>query len=394
MNARRALFALLLLLVIVLERASYYGHRSILAVVMTDFFGVDRLAGMQVYSWATTATGLAAILGGVIAIVVPRGALTLGGLVAAVAAMAAFSTGSLFGGLALVVLAAGLMKSTLYAWLAEPLAGSGSSVVIAAFFGAYAAINAGAFLAPLVTGALVRSSGAAAVFAVCGGLALFAAALAGVALAVQPEGEPPGPDEQAPGRALLLVALAWPALIAMGLVGERDFSALERLASADGAQWAFSVNPLVVILAGAALAVVAVVLARAGVRVPFGAAPVAGLVLYAASCSLSLASPAETAGEVAARMTLGALAEVLVLPSVMGALASASARLGALFLSVWIALSYLLGNLATWDVVRDGQTVLAASTAGLCLVCAGLLAWLTVVQRARDAAQPAAPPVG
>ncbi|MEW6434735.1 MAG: hypothetical protein AB1730_24820 [Myxococcota bacterium] len=57
----------------------------------------------------------------------------------------------------------------------------------------------------------------------------------------------------------------------------------------------------------------------------------------------------------------------------MGALVAASARLGALLLSVWVALSDLLGHLATWHIVRDGQTFLA-STAGPCLVCAGLLA--------------------
>jgi hypothetical protein len=51
---------------------------------------------------------------------------------------------------------------------------------------------------------------------------------------------------------------------------------------------------------------------------------------------------------------------VLALPSAMGALVAASARLGALLLSVWVALSDLLGHLAT--------------TAGPCLVCAGLLA--------------------
>lgn len=391
MNARRALFALLLLLVIALERASYYGARSILAVVMTDFFGVDRVAGMQLYGWASAGAGLAAILGGALALFVPRGPLALGGLVVGVAAMAAFSMGTFLGGLALVVLAAALMKSTLYTWFAEPLAGSGSNVVIAAFLGAYAAVNAGAWLAPFMSGTLVTVSGATAVFAGCGGLALFAAALAGVGLAVQPEAEPPGPDEQAPGRARLLAALAWPALVAMGLVMDQDWEALQRIAPDGGATWALSINPTVVILVGLLLAVAALASARTGLKVPFAAAPVAGLVLFAACCSLSLAGPPGSVGEFAARATLEAVAEVLVIPSVLGALAASSARLGALLLSGWIAASYLLGNLPTWDVVREHSSVMLATSAAVCLLGAGLLAWLTVVQRARDAARASAP---
>ncbi len=144
-----------------LERASYYGIRSLLIIYMVDYFAIDRYEAMNIYGWTITIYLIAMLLGAVI------GDLVLGNKYTAIAggllqALGAFvlclpTTFTLYIGIGLVFFGSGVYGSNLFSMLGryfrkkEKILDSGMTAY-------YTAINIGAFLGTLLLGLLGESN--------------------------------------------------------------------------------------------------------------------------------------------------------------------------------------------------------------------------------------------
>jgi len=136
-----------------LERASYYGIRSLLVIYMMNYFAIDRYEAMNVYGWTMTIYLIALLLGAVV------GDLLVGNKYTAIAggmlqAMGAFviclpTTATLYIGIGLVFFGSGIYGSNLFSMLGryfrkrEKILDSGMTVY-------YTAINIGALVGTLL----------------------------------------------------------------------------------------------------------------------------------------------------------------------------------------------------------------------------------------------------
>ncbi|NNJ81418.1 MAG: MFS transporter [Flavobacteriaceae bacterium] len=140
-----------------LERASYYGIRSLLVIYMVGYFGIDRYEAMNLYGWSMTIYLIALVLGAVV------GDLLLGNKYTAIAggilqAFGAFiiclpSTATLYIGIGMVFFGSGIYGSNLFSMIGryfrkrEKILDSGMTVY-------YTVINVGAFIGTMVIGYL------------------------------------------------------------------------------------------------------------------------------------------------------------------------------------------------------------------------------------------------
>ncbi len=142
------------------ERFSYYGMRALLVLYLVNALRWDTARAANLYGTYTMLVYLTPLLGGVLAdrLLGTRHALVVGGLVIAAGHFALAFAGmtAFYTGLVLIVAGTGLFKpnaSTMVGQLYRP----GDRRRDAGFTIFYMGVNAGAFLGPLVCGALAQS---------------------------------------------------------------------------------------------------------------------------------------------------------------------------------------------------------------------------------------------
>jgi POT family proton-dependent oligopeptide transporter len=144
-----------------LERASYFGIRSLLVIYMLEYFAIDRYEAMNVYGWTMTIYLIALLLGAVVGDLIIGNKYTAiaGGLLQALGAFVLClpSTFTLYLGIGLVFFGSGVYGANLFSMIGryfrkkEKVLDSGMTVY-------YTAINIGAFIGTLLLGLLFESN--------------------------------------------------------------------------------------------------------------------------------------------------------------------------------------------------------------------------------------------
>jgi len=276
MSLRAYVSLLLVVAALSFERTAYYVARTSVFAHFVSSLGMSSGRAGSLYWLTTGLTFVATLAGGGLAFAIgPRATAALGALVAtAGAAMLALGV-TPYAGVAVFAVGSGLFRPCPWAAAAETIANEDRgpdgllapsprrfAIVAAVFVVMHVAVNAGAGVAPIVSGVLSRARGTPAVFGVSAALYAFAFLLSGAAAVVallRPAGRVVGDVGGAPYRGGPMVAaerddvgapraksgvalLAIPTLLtaaAMSLSYPASGAALR--------SWTLSLNPIVVI---------------------------------------------------------------------------------------------------------------------------------------------------
>jgi dipeptide/tripeptide permease len=357
MAIRIAVAFFLFLLSFFLERAAWYGARSVLWLHATQDLGLSAVD----FSWMQTAALLLGmvtpLVGGVLALAVGRLPVLAAGAVFFLLGGGALALGGTLGlvpGLLLLALGTGFFRAPLLALVGGMFPGQSETARIGAFFLLYGAVNLAVLISSQLGAQLKAQLGLpyAWFFAGAGVLALGAGILgtAGGLLAPKEPASPPGAGRSLLGT-LTVACLAMPGMLALRLAGDLSFQAP---AAADLSPALFNLNPTVVLVTVAILAPVMGALHAAGVRAPSLALMAGGMALAAAGGGLLLL-PGETTPFLL-QLSVGVMAVGEVLVFAVGLSRAAGdhpARLSALAVGLWIVLTSLPSYLGSW-VPQEG----------------------------------------
>ncbi len=196
----------LLVAAISAERFAYYGYHSFLTMILMSAFQLTAVQMGAIYGEITVVSFFASLCAGGLAFVLPPRIIALiGAMTAALGLVVLASAGAPSGaiaGLFVATLGTGLMRPCAYAYAARVLTYEGETELVApsgrrflsmASFVALALgmVNVGAFLAPLIFGALYDRVGYRAPAVACAGINVLVAALYAVSLLVDRETRAP-----------------------------------------------------------------------------------------------------------------------------------------------------------------------------------------------------------
>ncbi len=389
------------------EKFSFYGMRALLVYYMTKQLLLGQQQASLVYGLYTAFVYFTPIVGGVVADrwLGRRKAVIVGGAIMALGHFTMAFEGAFYPALALIALGNGLFLPSLPSQIGglfsadDPRRASAYNVY-------YVGINLGAFLAPLVCGALGELYGwhwgfGAAGVGMLAGLCIYVAG--GRYLPADPprRHEPglPPPDERNLTRRFLLLAAVWACVVVFRGAYEQTGNTLalwtdqgvDRRVTADWsipATWFQSLNPLLVFLLTPPLVALWTRAARRGsepspmLKMAMGAGGVAAAYLMLAGLSLW----AETAGLkvswiwLAGFFVLLTAGELLILPVGLGLFGRlAPRRMAATLIAAWFSAAFagnLLAGVAgtAWSRLSHGDFF--ALMALLAAVSGALLALL------------------
>jgi dipeptide/tripeptide permease len=396
MSSRRLLLFAALPVLFLLERASYYWVRALLALYLRDpppgGLGMGTAEWSQALALLSFLTLFAPLLGGVLALAKgPQIPFSIGAFIACVgcAVLANGDAATVPLALALFAAGSGLFKPSLYAIASTELGIKNENARSALFFALTGAASLGAFLAPIGLGFVrttfsmrglvhVAAAGFLFISILCGGLvaALFAMrdatrdATRDAMRDKPPPAAPEGPARQ--GRAhrgvLVLLLLLAPYFIGHALASNEAFTALMGAGSGSNMMFLYGADSIALMLVAAAGFVTLLALSLSSSK----AAPTllilgAGLFLFAlgAEVILSLRGGGASLLMVIAGLGLlgagGALIDPLALSRIS---AGASPRSSTLLIAAWMVITNglsTLGSIASSDPAGPGLSLAAGA---------------------------------
>ncbi len=391
---RAAVLIALCVGVLAMERAGYYGMRSILPIHFMSG-GATTSDVMKQLGYVTAFGALTPVVGGALAILLRAPLTAAAGVVIMLFGyiILPFSDGP-FGallGVGIIALGGGLLKPTLYGLCAGELSHRHSYLRAAAFVTMYAAVNLSALLSTTSAGALGAATdtrpvliGAAALIVLA-----FLLVLAVVVVEYMLRDKRPAVEKDDPpaGKAALLAVglliLVLPYGLAMSLSGD-FWQTLSAAGSSSGRIGALlNLNTLVVVLCDALLLAVLVILHF--LRARFSALYLggAGLCILGLGATpyllgVGMGSPSELT--VSAAIVLMAIGEAIAGPILFSvAVGHIPRRFASLAAGVWLAAASVPSYIvyAALGSSLDARTVLFALCAGATLVCGLLLLGVT-----------------
>lgn len=371
MNIGRWSAFVLIPIILILERFSYYGLRS---VVFQDMSAEGHdpetiRTRVQTVTWLVTATPL---LGGLIAIATkPRWTMVAGLVIAAMgyALLLALGSASLAGFVVLAV-GLGLFRPAVYATMAMAARDPEESLRNGLFLLLYAATNVGGLAGPLLGSTIMGGyrpweAGGTALrpftfFSSAGALMLTLSAMLALAVAIAPrfgeEREPPDPplSGRGEGAAFLVMFLALPALLVMTTADQLQFEPLYHSGTYSSMAWVFYVNPAVV--TGVAIPMSIALGAAALLRKRIPALPLVafGFLTLAIGCLplLATSGPDDRAAAAALlSMVILAIGEAFAFPLAVSRMTGAAhPRTASLVVSIWLVVSGGATVFLTWGL--------------------------------------------
>lgn len=391
MSSRRLLLFAALPVLFLLERASYYWVRALLALYLRDpppgGLGMSTAEWSQALALLSFLTLFAPLLGGLLALAKgPQLPFSIGAFVACAgcAVLANGDAATVPLALALFAAGSGLFKPSLYAIASTELGARDENARNALFLALTGAASLGAFVAPIGLGFVrttfsmrglvhVAAAGFLFISILCGGLV---AALIAMRDAVRdkrdkpPPAAPEGPARQ--GRAhrgvLVLLLLLAPYFIGHALASNEAFTALMGAGSGSNMMFLYGADSIALMLVTVAGLVTLLALSLSSSK----AAPTlliigAGLFLFAlgAEVILSLRGGGVSLLMVIAGLGLlgagGALIDPLALSRIS---AGASPRSSTLLIAAWMVITNglsTLGSIASTDPAGPGLSLAAGA---------------------------------
>jgi len=366
-------------LMVMAERFSYYGTRSIIIFYTTTELGVDRATVYEWYGTMMVVLGLAPILGGVLAIATgPYIPLVLGAIFMAAGALILpwLPADLLWIHMALMVLGSGLYKPAAYATVVNALPHPFTHWRDAVFVAAYGLINLGALLAPMSGDWLSNHFGYTAAFMLFAvvnmGVLLLAAGLTGVHFAT--EDRAPIPEKltiTAPVAGVALAAISIPMWASASGPWTSIFDSMSQLGLEHRLSWIFAVNPLIIFCGAGFLTGFLVGVYLGQLKFPTLAIAGGGLFLIAIANFAMYVPLGDLPRSVALVFLIGAVAvagmgELVASPLLMSRIAGdAHWRSSTLLISLWLCGSAFGAEvMSVFPTTESGDTLRIATSVG------------------------------
>lgn len=389
MNLGRWSALLLLPLVLLLERFSYYGMRSLLWESLGTSGELDTVTIRSHVTFITWVVTVTPPLGGLVAIALKPRWTVVAGLaitIAGYALLAALGAQSV-GAFSVVAVGTGLVRPAIFAAAALAVLDPEESARGAVFVALYAALNIGS-LGGAALGGVLPSSGSVQPFEIftIGSAVLLMLALAlAVGVAAAPRfgevREPADPPFTGRGEiaSVLVIALAIPAMAAMTLAEGLQYEPFFQ--SGNYSTWIYYINPVAVLAIAVLLLGALGAAAYAGIRIPALYIAAGGMLVVALGCAplVALASQNEIA-QAGSYLSIVLLAcgEALFYPLVMSRVAAGPhPRSATLMLSIWLVFSGVLSQLVSAGSQKLTDMFGKGATGGF-LVAAAFLTLLAV----------------
>ncbi|MEZ4298368.1 MAG: hypothetical protein R3B70_25680 [Polyangiaceae bacterium] len=389
MNARRAAVLAALPLLFLLERAAYYGMRSVLMMHLNGT-GMAMAEARSVMSTGAFLVAVTPLLGGILGIFTgPRALIPAGAVVAAVGylVLGAGGPGSVGVAMVLIALGGGLFKPGVLGVAGQEMGRDLDTPRAALCLLLYGAINFGAFVSGVGASAAARDSYTTVFFTSQHLVALVVAA--GLLAVLQWAGTRPEPAARTLRAELgggILIAAVTPLLIAFSVLSAIEFEAMETGGGFSGptsAAWLFSVNPVVVMAMCGIGATALFVLWYSKIRVPLLYVVAGGFGVFALGAAVMLlAGQPPSLPAVALGSAFTAAGEAIVMPLAMSrVLGVSNHRWTALAGSLWLMSSGLVGAVAGFAFTDAPRAGLGLSLLGCLAACASLAALARLMNR-------------
>ncbi|MEZ4312831.1 MAG: hypothetical protein R3F14_32815 [Polyangiaceae bacterium] len=391
MNARRAAVLAALPLLFLLERAAYYGMRSVLMMHLNGT-GMAMAEARSVMSTGAFLVAVTPLLGGILGIFTgPRALIPAGAVVAAVGylVLGAGGPGSVGVAMVLIALGGGLFKPGVLGVAGQEMGRDLDTPRAALCLLLYGAINFGAFVSGVGASAAARDS-YTTVFFTSAALSFVALVVAaGLVAVLQWAGARPEPAARTLRAELgggILIAGVTPLLVAFSVLSAIEFEAMETGGGFSGptsAAWLFSVNPVVVMAMCGIGATALFVLWYSKIRVPLLYAIAGGFGVFALGAAVMLlAGQPPSLPLVALGSAFTAAGEAIVMPLAMSrVLGVSNHRWTTLAGSLWLMSSGLFGAVAGFAFTEAPRVGLGLSLLGCLAVGASLAALARLMNR-------------
>jgi len=408
---RRIASFLLLPPVVLFEGMAWYGAMAVLMIHLTgDPFdgglGMDHARAGTLYGMLRLLWIGGALLAGLIAIALGSHFALVLGLVTAVAGIAALGIAddtTVIVAMILAGLGVGMYRPSLQAAAAVSFRHPAEHLRNALFVLLWAAMNLGALLGPLASGAIRTNFTSRHVFHACGATmllsALFAGGLAAAMLAFRRSpGAPPSPSQRF-HLPVLLLAVGILLLVAIPWTGYGSLISMQIISVADHLPMAdmdllFNINPVVVLLTSMLLLPVLLILHFTRVQVPTLMIVGAGLLLIGiGAVPLLLAPMFGGVSLLVVSIVVMAVGETLTGPLLLSRLAGDQHwRLVTLVMGVWISATSGLGALMNLGLYRPEPNFLGQAV-GWTSAGTALLAGVVLMAASYPMRKVLAPPV-